>query len=736
MRPRSSALVDKVSGALSSRFGRRGFFARAAVVGTALAVDPKNYALTPIDAYSLACTCYGQSCDCGSLCCSGYTEFCCTLTGYNTCPAGTLLGGWWKVDGTGFCSGPRYYLDCNAPCNGCGCGSNGVCSGSCSGTTCGCANGDCNNRKAGCVNFRYGQCNQQIACIGPIVCRIATCIAPWQIDGTCTTAPRYDAATAYHDRACLHRVIGDINVATNAERDGQSGIRLEGWAIDFDTNGPIRVHVYVDGAFVAEAVADVSRPDVAWYFPGMGPNHGFDVFVPAAPGSRNVCVYGINAGYDGSGNPPIGCRTVQVAGRPFGVLDAWSKDFDSVTVEGWAIDPDTTAPIEVRVRVDGSVAATATADLVRDDVAQVYPQYGNRHGFRVTVQVPGGRHDVCVEALNVGPPASNAQLGCFSVVMGAPIGELDVVEALPGGALISGWAIDTDALDAPVTVRAEIDGQVVGEGLADRPRPDVAARYPDAGADHGFTFEASARPGTRVVRITAADTNGEFDTVIGERTVSVPTGTAFGQLESANGGREAIAVVGWVVDPDRTAPLEVEVRVDGSVVGRGRADRPRPDVEAVYPGYGRAHGFEIEVPAEAGLRQVDVVALDPDGPEVVIGTRQAFVIASMRGRIDAVDVSPGMVRVSGWVVDDGAESPVEIDLVVDGEAVVRTLADLVRRDLSDILGSVDDRRGFDLAVAVSPGAHAVAVAAVDRYRGGATVEVDRRDVTVPSAAEV
>ena len=38
-------------------------------------------------------------------------------------PPGTLTGGWWKVDGSGFCGGgARYYVDCNAPCGPCGCG--------------------------------------------------------------------------------------------------------------------------------------------------------------------------------------------------------------------------------------------------------------------------------------------------------------------------------------------------------------------------------------------------------------------------------------------------------------------------------------------------------------------------------------------------------------------------------------------------------------------------------------
>ncbi len=62
----SAQLADKVSGALGSRFSRRGFFARSAVVGSAIAANPLTYALTPTDAYAAVCSCSGSNCDCGS----------------------------------------------------------------------------------------------------------------------------------------------------------------------------------------------------------------------------------------------------------------------------------------------------------------------------------------------------------------------------------------------------------------------------------------------------------------------------------------------------------------------------------------------------------------------------------------------------------------------------------------------------------------------------------------------
>ena len=46
----------------------------------------------------------GSSCDCSALCCDGYTEFCCTLYGSNSCPPGTLAAGWWRPTSPGSAS--------------------------------------------------------------------------------------------------------------------------------------------------------------------------------------------------------------------------------------------------------------------------------------------------------------------------------------------------------------------------------------------------------------------------------------------------------------------------------------------------------------------------------------------------------------------------------------------------------------------------------------------------------
>lgn len=238
----SAALLDGAVRGFGGRLDRRSVLRAGTMAATALVAAPSDFVLRPRSAYAAVCGCSGQGCACGSLCCDGYTEFCCTLTGSNGCPPGTVAAGWWKVDGSGFCGGaPRYYLDCNSQCGACGC-RGGLCSGACSGTRCGCAAGDCNNRKSGCTMFRYGQCNQHIACLGPIVCRVVTCTPPWVFDGSCTTASRTDNNTANHNRPCLEAPFG----AFDGVEDLGGAIRVIGWAVDQNRLDGVEARVFVD----------------------------------------------------------------------------------------------------------------------------------------------------------------------------------------------------------------------------------------------------------------------------------------------------------------------------------------------------------------------------------------------------------------------------------------------------------------------------------------------------------
>ena len=181
------ALVRRTGAVLGgARMTRRNLFARAAVVGSAMAINPIDFAIRPASAYSAVC---GDAASCAD----GFSVFCCTINnGGNFCPSGTFLGGWWKADNSGFCcGGPRYYLDCNAICG--------------TGYSCSCDDdpSTCDHRLSNCNDFRYGQCHLEIDCYGPVTCRLVTCTPPWAFDPSCTSTSATDNDTLTHTAPCL-----------------------------------------------------------------------------------------------------------------------------------------------------------------------------------------------------------------------------------------------------------------------------------------------------------------------------------------------------------------------------------------------------------------------------------------------------------------------------------------------------------------------------------------------------
>ncbi len=183
--PLSVRAVDRAAGLLAGRgFGRRRFLYRFAVIGSALALDPLKFLTRPTPAYASVC---GS----GNTCSAGWSVFCCTINnGANTCPSGSYVAGWWKVDASAFCLGSaRYYIDCNRlPGSSCNCRCN---------TT------GCDHRRVCCNVFRYGQCNTHIGGVTEVVCRLITCTPPWKWDPSCGRTVRTDNETRSHSSRCL-----------------------------------------------------------------------------------------------------------------------------------------------------------------------------------------------------------------------------------------------------------------------------------------------------------------------------------------------------------------------------------------------------------------------------------------------------------------------------------------------------------------------------------------------------
>ena len=306
---------------------------------------------------------------------------------------------------------------------------------------------------------------------------------------------------------------------------GPGALRVTGWAADPDTAAPVRVHLYVDGAPARSVVADSRRADIGRLYPKWGPDHGFDATLTGLSGGRHeVCAYGINVSF--GRNALLGCTTRTVPADPSGRLDrVTATGPGSLSFTGWALDPDTSAPIRVHAYVDGRAVTSLVADGSRPDVEAAYPGWGAAHGYSATLTgLSGGSHQVCTYGINVGA-GRNASLGCRTVVLpsGSPSGALDTVTSTsPGVVTASGWAIDPDTA-ASIVVHLYVDGRPVKATLADRPRSDVARARPGYGAAHGFSASLTGvRAGSHSVCAYGIDVGVGSNAQVGTcRTVTV-----------------------------------------------------------------------------------------------------------------------------------------------------------------------------------------------------------------------
>jgi hypothetical protein len=219
----------------------------------------------------------------------------------------------------------------------------------------------------------------------------------------------------------------------------------------------------------------------------------------------------------------MGCSDIRVLDRPDPIGELTRLEAvpgGAVAIEGWTLDPDTTAPLYVWFTVDGK-GRHILANRARADIAAEYPGYGAQHGLGGVVAVEPGSRRVCLTASNVGA-GRHLLLGCADVVVraGSPTGRVDAVRGEPRAVRISGWAFDPDTA-ASVFVWVTVDG--AGRHLyANRPRPDIARAFPAYGAAHGFDASIPVTPGTRRVCATVSNVAAGSHRPLGCWNVGVP----------------------------------------------------------------------------------------------------------------------------------------------------------------------------------------------------------------------
>ncbi|MBS1838869.1 MAG: hypothetical protein JST64_14340, partial [Actinobacteria bacterium] len=256
---------------------------------------------------------------------------------------------------------------------------------------------------------------------------------------------------------------------------------------------------------------------------------------------------------------------------PFGNLDLIAQSGAGIRVAGWAIDPDTTAPIDVQVKVEGQAVRDVRADLVRPDVGAAFPGRGSFHGFDFTVPDLGpGKRQVCVWVSDVGVGGDTRVLGCKDVVIQVdPFGAIDAVTTLANGMIrVTGWVADPETTD-PTDVGIVLDGARVVVQPTDIARPDVQAVY-GLGLLRGYDIRFPATPGSHTVCVVAGNVGWGSARFIGCSPVVVPlTDDRRPDLRLSSVtpvDATTVRVRGTVTDPDGPGPITVDVRIDGGEI--------------------------------------------------------------------------------------------------------------------------------------------------------------------------
>ena len=232
---------------------------------------------------------------------------------------------------------------------------------------------------------------------------------------TCPGQHLYDMMPAIRSRVAS---LSNASVAVSpigrvdAYTGGSAGVNIRGWAVDPESTASLTVEVSIDGASHA-LTANTARPDVGRIY-GKGDNHGFSALVAAGNGQHVVCVSAMNVGLGRS--TVLGCQWVTVQNMtPFGALDQVSTTPTSITLTGWALDPDTIEPISVHAYLDGTLSGIS-ANTFRPDVGRIYGK-GDNHGYTATLPTTQGTHQLCLYLINT-PIGPNPLLTCRTITAG------------------------------------------------------------------------------------------------------------------------------------------------------------------------------------------------------------------------------------------------------------------------------------------------------------------------------
>lgn len=183
------------------------------------------------------------------------------------------------------------------------------------------------------------------------------------------------------------------------------------------------------------------------------------------------------------------------AGRnPLGHIDTIRVTGNTMTITGWAFDPDI-APwgvIRVGAFEDSRLVRLVGTYQPHLSVNRAFHLRGT-HGYRMSFTVHNGTHQFCVVYVNVRGGSGTRQC-LYRSADGRPVGRLDTVTVAPDKSVVlTGWAWDPDNRALAASVQVAVDGVLLGAFPTTLVRADVNLAFTLAG-DHGFVITVPPLP--------------------------------------------------------------------------------------------------------------------------------------------------------------------------------------------------------------------------------------------------
>ena len=418
---------------------------------------------------------------------------------------------------------------------------------------------------------------------------------------------------------------------------GEGNVFVSGWALDYDDlSKNLEIHVYIGNPYDQNSssdghviIANKERKDVNASMGASG-NHGFEEVIPTTKrGTQQLYIYAINVG--NGANVLLGTPTVTIKqDNPIGCIDGVSGGKNTITVSGWAYDPNVSGEsIDVHVYVGGDAASGAkvyglTANQERADVNAIDGITG-KHGFSKTIAVDvTGDQPVYVYAINKGA-GGNTYLGMKKVHItdASPKGYVERADGGKGIISLGGWAYDPKKPSESLTIHMYVGGPA-GSGAKCYPlstiheRADVNKSQGITGK-HGYSQEIKVTErGKQKVYVYAINAGMGPNTLLGTKDVEIiSTYNTTGVLDSISGGKGTITVSGWAYDRDEVdTPIMVHMYIGGPAGTKGaelkafKADKERKDVGKIDK-VGNYHGYSqcVEV-SKRGKQKVYLYAIN------------------------------------------------------------------------------------------------------------------------------